>query len=95
MTDPRLPEFPPTISGEPLPLTNLGTLSTEIESTFLKSPWPPSSVYLNTEMPPSLPRRRRKLDLECNVCGKRYTKREHLQVSYQRHLFEFCAKDSF
>ncbi|KAJ5368972.1 uncharacterized protein N7496_008732 [Penicillium cataractarum] len=30
-------------------------------------------------MPPSLPRRRKKLDLECNLCGKRYTKREHLQ----------------
>jgi hypothetical protein len=39
--DPKLPETSPTISGEPLPPTNLGTLSTEIENTFLKSPWPP------------------------------------------------------
>ncbi|KAK6826916.1 hypothetical protein RU639_004424 [Aspergillus parasiticus] len=36
-------------------------------------------------MPPSLPRRRKKLDLECNVCGKRYTKREHLQRHERIH----------
>lgn len=43
-------------------------------------------LYLVIEMPSSPLRRRKKLDLECNVCGKRYTKREHLQVSYQSHI---------
>ncbi|KAJ5289792.1 ATPase inhibitor, partial [Penicillium atrosanguineum] len=44
-----------------------------------------------------LPRRRKKLNLECGFCRKRYTKREHLQDVLNRHTrihYDLSLKDA-